>query len=79
MALKVIKKTNFKTEKLLNISVGRDPHPIGNLILIYQIRKDTPLKEIKDQDLTKPLSIMSLKESVRNSKITFQNGLKISK
>lgn len=79
MALKVIKKTNFKTEKLLNISVDRDQHPIGNLILMYQIIKDTPLKEIKDQHLTMPLSIMSLKESVCNSKITFLNGLKISK
>lgn len=79
MASKVIKKTNFKTEKLLNISADRGLHPIGNLILMYQIIKDTPLKEIKDQHLTKPLSIMPLKESVCNSKITFLNGLKISK
>ena len=62
MSSKVIKKINFKTEKRLNINADRDPHLIGNLILMYQIIKVISPKEIRDQHLIKLLSIMLLKE-----------------
>lgn len=62
MASRAIRKTNFKTGRHLNINADKDPHLIGNLILMYQILKAIPPKEIKDQYLTKLLSIMLLRE-----------------